>query len=63
MARKDKRFFAHIRFFAFAKKISHGLFKSAGGKDGKGTFALPPQNMYNIKLCTFCDIAGNIDFF
>ena len=33
-------FFAHVRFFAKAKKISHGLIKSAGGNNGKAPFTL-----------------------
>ena len=35
MARIDKRFFAHVRFFANAKKISHGLLNPPEAITGK----------------------------
>ncbi len=49
-------YYAHVRFFANAKKIPHGLLNPPEANNGKGTFTLSPRNIYNIKICTFCDI-------
>ena len=49
MARIDKRFFAHVRFFANAKKISHGLLNPPEANNEKGTFTLSPLYIISVQ--------------